>query len=54
MPSYKLIYFNSRGAAEVSRLLFAVAGREYEDVRIPREEWPDKKPGESTFLLFLY
>ena len=49
MPSYKLIYFNSRGGAEVCRLVFAAAGQEYEDVRIPREEWPDKKPGESTF-----
>lgn len=43
MPSYKLIYFNSRGGAELARLVFAAAGKEYEDMRIPREEWPNKK-----------
>lgn len=30
---YKLIYFNARGIAEVSRLLFAYAGVDYEDFR---------------------
>ena len=31
----KLTYFNGRGLAETSRLLFAVAGVEYEDFRYP-------------------
>ncbi|EDV26141.1 Hematopoietic prostaglandin D synthase [Trichoplax sp. H2] len=39
MPNYKLIYFNSRGRAEVTRYLFAAAGVEYEDVRVTGEEW---------------
>ncbi|XP_074646002.1 uncharacterized protein LOC141902256 [Tubulanus polymorphus] len=33
MPKYTLKYFNARGLAEISRLLFAQAGVEYEDVR---------------------
>jgi hypothetical protein len=32
---YKLTYFNLRGLAEMSRLLFAYAGVEYEDFRFP-------------------
>ena len=51
MPSYKLIYFNSRGGAELARLVFAAAGKEYEDVRIPREEWPNKKAGMSISII---
>ena len=31
----KLVYFNGRGLAETTRLLFAVAGVEYEDIRYP-------------------
>ena len=34
MPQYKLIYYNVKGYAEVSRLLFAYAGVDYEDVRL--------------------
>ena len=57
MPSYKLIYFQARGGAEVTRLVFAAAGQEYVDERIPRDEWPDKKPGKNFIfpcLLTLY
>jgi len=45
MPSYKLTYFNGRGRAEIMRLIFAVAGQEYVDDRIDREEWPKHKSG---------
>jgi len=44
MPSYKLTYFNGRGRAECSRLLFAAAGKAYEDCRVVREEWLKLKP----------
>ena len=44
MSSYKLYYFNSRGSAEVARLVLAQAEVEYEDVRISSEEWAEFKP----------
>ena len=45
MPTYKLTYFKARGAAELSRFIFAQAGVEYEDVRIDHgEEWAALKP----------
>lgn len=46
MPTYKLIYFEARGGAEVSRFIFAYAGVQFEDVRIKYsgEEWQQLKP----------
>lgn len=43
MPSYKLTYFNIRGRAELTRLVFAATGTQYEDNRIEREKWPAMK-----------
>ncbi|UJR16860.1 hypothetical protein I4U23_003758 [Adineta vaga] len=43
MSTYKLYYFNGRGRAEVSRLIFAAAGQQYEDIRYERDEWPSHK-----------
>nr|QUF59397.1 glutathione S-transferase GSTS1/2-3 [Brachionus angularis] len=43
MVQYKLNYFNGRGRAELSRLLFAAAGQKYEDVRIEGAQWPQLK-----------
>ncbi|VDL84075.1 unnamed protein product [Nippostrongylus brasiliensis] len=45
MVHYKLIYFDIRGAAELIRQVFALAEQKYEDVRVPRDEWPKLKPG---------
>ncbi|KAH3893236.1 probable glutathione S-transferase 7 [Dreissena polymorpha] len=44
MASYKLHYFDVRGRAELSRYLFLAAGRDFEDNRIPQDEWPNVKP----------
>ena len=46
MSSYKLYYFNLRGSAESSRIIFAQAGVKYEDIRFENEQW-DKKYKES-------
>ena len=42
----KLIYFNLRGRAELSRLILAQSGAEYEDKRVEWEsdEWFELKP----------
>jgi glutathione S-transferase len=44
MSTYKLYYFNGRGRAETSRLIFAAAGQKYEDIRYQHDQWPAHKP----------
>merc|ERR1712018_760574 len=45
MPNkIKLTYFNVRGRAEVSRLMLAHKGVDYEDCRITGEQWKELKP----------
>lgn len=41
---YKLTYFNGRGLGEVIRLIFAQAAVDFEDIRIERDDWPERKP----------
>ena len=43
MVNFTLHYFNGRGRAEISRLIFAHAGVAFNDNRI--EDWPKTKPG---------
>ena len=43
MANYKLYYFNARGRAELSRLIFAAAGQQYEDFRFEKDDWPKYK-----------
>ncbi len=42
MSTYKLIYFNGRGRAEVSRLIFVVVDQKYEDFRLEQVETKNK------------
>lgn len=42
-PKYVLTYFNVRGRAEATRLMFKAAGAEFEDRRITFEEWGKRK-----------
>jgi glutathione S-transferase len=58
MPTkYKLTYFNGRGRAELSRMIFNVAGIKFEDERIEFADWPGRKQGwwffTLTFLVLL-
>ena len=53
MGKIKLIYFDARGRAELSRLILAQAGQEYEDVRVKKEEWPSMKPSKVLLNLDL-
>ena len=50
MSTYKLTYFNGKGAAETARFVFAQAGVKYEDVRLEweGEEWIKLKPNTPT------
>ena len=43
-PKIKLTYFNLEGRAELTRMILAQAGVEFEDVRLKREEWLAMKP----------
>lgn len=50
MPEYKLYYFNGRGRAEIARLLLAVSGTKYEDIRFRMdEEWNKFKTGNTFY-----
>jgi len=49
MGKIKLFYFNARGRAELSRLILAQAGQDYEDVSIQKEEWPEMKPSKISY-----
>ena len=51
MTKYTLTYFNSKGRAEVARLIFARAGVEYEDKRVTNEEWLQLKSSSPSGML---
>jgi glutathione S-transferase len=41
---YKLTYFDVRGVAEATRMIFHYAGVKFDDVRVAHEQWPALKP----------
>lgn len=49
MSSYKLTAVDSRGIAEPARLIFKVAGVDFEDVRMPRD--CDKSGSNDHFII---
>ncbi|XP_049877949.1 glutathione S-transferase 2-like [Pectinophora gossypiella] len=44
MPKVVLTYFPVKGIAESIRMLLAYGGQEFEDIRIPQDQWPEYKP----------
>ncbi|KAG7170368.1 Hematopoietic prostaglandin D synthase-like 1 [Homarus americanus] len=43
MPEYKLVYFNAKGRAELTRWILAYGGTAYTDERVELENWPERK-----------
>ena len=55
MSSYKLYYFNVRGSAESSRIVFAQAGVKYEDIRYETEQWDKEfKQSKAELMIVLH
>ena len=53
MPGYKLTYLDVAGRAESTRILFTMAGVEFEDIRFPREKMDVMRQGELSTLNYL-
>lgn len=43
MPEYKLIYFNGKGRAEITRWIFVYKGIPFVDDRIEKEDWAARR-----------
>ena len=52
MPTYKLTFYNIPATAEVSRMLFFLAGVEFEDNRLEfnSKEWKELKPSKKDHV----
>ena len=50
MVKYKLLYINAKGRAELIRFIFASCEVEFEDDRIPIDEWKTVKKGKRLVL----
>lgn len=44
MNNVKVYYFPAKAKAEGLRMMLAYGGQEFEDIRIPKDEWPQWKP----------
>lgn len=51
MAEYKLHYFPLRGRAEITRIMFTVAGKQFDDVRVSMSEWQEKKKSKNDLYL---
>lgn len=53
LPVYKLTYFNSRGYAEVSRLILHYKRIPFDDIRINIDEWSYHKNSKFYQLFYI-
>lgn len=51
MAEYKLTYFNNKGLAEPIRFILALAGAEFEDIRIEKDQWPNQKQSNIYYFI---
>lgn len=51
MVHYKIVYFDAARRAETARLILTHAGVDFEDVRIPKAEWPGEHKASEYALL---
>ena len=50
MPAkFKISYFDIKGRAELPRLVFAAAGKEFDDERISGDKWTAFKPSKRRW-----
>ncbi|VDI71626.1 Hypothetical predicted protein [Mytilus galloprovincialis] len=50
MPAkYKISYFDIRGKGELPRLIFAAAGKDFEDERLSGDKWTAFKPSKRRW-----
>ncbi|KAH7704871.1 GST-5 protein [Aphelenchoides avenae] len=49
MVHYKIVYFDAARRAETARLILTHAGVDFEDVRIPKAEWPGEHKAKAPF-----
>jgi glutathione S-transferase len=49
MPTYKLIYFNLIGRGETIRMIFKMAGVDFEDFRIERDQFTPEMKADTPF-----
>lgn len=50
MATYKVSYFLGKGNAEIIRLAFVAAEKEFVDERLNKEQWLELKPSKCGFF----
>ena len=54
MPVYKLHYFDARGRAEVTRMLFKLGEQAFEDIRLADDDWfGPNQPRKSRMTVYI-